>query len=249
MARRLQGRDRRFGAGAQGVAKGEAVGCAIRQGQPGGGLAALVAGAGPGCYQDDELSALVDAPLVREDGTPLSLELSHPTDYQLSEDVRTCRAYRDRVAEGWYAMSSRDMAQEAFFVRACGVIDALADSREPRVSYFHPKTAEQDLASMAAEALPFFGEGDGAAGAASLGELEARGDASAKTTPKGEWIIEREHTLTVIQPLAQADFTGDGVEDVLVYVHVRALDGTASTGMLAVLTKTAPDAPVRLTKL
>lgn len=224
----------------------------------------LVAGHQDACYKAKKVKELFDLPLVREDGTPVAVRLAHPTDFTLSEEVRTCRRYRELTAQDWFAETSLDMAQEAFFVRACGIFDALARAKEAKVSYFHARTAERDLMSMRAGALPGFGEApsDGASGGeaadaqaaspsdtATIGELEAQGLAAAKTAPNGEWIVERNGSLIVIQPVARADFDGDGAEDALVFIRVRAIGGTASTALLAILSKPAVDAPVEMTMM
>jgi len=207
----------------------------------------MLEGAEEGCYRAGDLARLSEAAVLGSDGRPMQLTLTHPTDDGASEAVSTCGEFASRSEQGWYAATSRDLAGEAFFTRACGMLAALSAAEPPRVSFFHEATAARDMASILASELPYFGERVGPdPGDATLGDLAERGLAKASETVEGVWVIEHDQTRLALQDLVAADFDGDGAEDRLVYVRIGPIGGSASAALIAILKKSGPDAQVRM---
>jgi len=190
-------------------------------------------GVGPGCYTTDEIRAFADLPVVGSGGEETTVMLSHPTDADAAPyDCATCRVYREMRYEGWYALTSRDMRREAYFVRACRLIEMLGDARPAEISYFGDGEASfDDIESVAAMAM--IGVAADASDASAAPEVIAGGD--------GEWRLVRGDATTVLQELSAADFDGDSIEDILVFAASAPVEGTARAVAVGLLRKIAAD--------
>lgn len=189
------------------------------------------------CYSRDGLSSLADAPVADINGDPVSMTMTHPTDFSIDPVVsRTCREYREMQFDGWYAPTSRDMRREAYFIRACGVLAALDDASPPKRSFFAEGglTAE-DVASLAA--------------AFRFGESEM---ADALTVEKGEahkWFISADSLSLTLQELANADFDNDGVEEILAFTTGAPEGGTAVFYDVGLIERDTEEAALTFTPL
>lgn len=196
----------------------------------------MIEGADKKCYAPSEIDALTDHSVLDNQGAPVDVELTHPTDVERApEKAATCRQYDKLADEGWYALSSRDMRREAYFKRACGVLDFLTHAKKPDVTYFKDGAlSETDVDSLAGTA-PFH-----------IGPSKEPGlsETTISKQPDGTWRLISDGDVALLQEIAHADFDGDGRGDMLVFVSVGAQGGTATASMAGLLQKAAASGPV-----
>lgn len=179
--------------------------------------------------------------VVTDAGGAATVRLSHPTDMQAAETVRNCAAWRARRAEGWYARAAADMRRELVFERACGALAALERAHAPARTHFHGGAlARGDVEAVAAAAPLRIG----------LAADEARsGPVAVEAEAPGAWRWSAGGQRVLLQEIAHADFNGDGLGDVLVFLAAAVEGGTASAGAVGIIEKTAEDAPARFAAL
>jgi hypothetical protein len=196
----------------------------------------LIEGADKKCYAPSEVAALADRAVLDDQGAPATVELSHPTDVaRAPQTAASCRQYEALAGEGWYALSSRDIRREAYFRRACAVLDLLEKARLPDVTYFEGGAlSEADVESLA-ETAPF-----------RIGPVEeaGAGETTISKEPDSAWRIASDGQIALLQEIAHADFDGDGRGDMLVFVAMRLEDGTATASMAGLLEKASASGPV-----
>lgn len=192
-------------------------------------------GVGKGCLSPDDILALWDAP-VFANGRSVEVELMHPSDLSVAAvECKTCRQYAERQWAGWYALTSRDMRREARFVFACGTLAWLDRARPARASYFiNGSPTNEEMQALGATLLLRIT--DGSALRDTGLEVEEQADAM--------WSLLTKDYAGRVQEIVNADFTGDGIEDLLVLLYSTPIEGTASVAAVAVLEKTMPNGPV-----
>lgn len=194
----------------------------------------FLSGAPPGCYAPQEIAALVSTPLRDASGEPAAVELSPPAGAQdATETARTCTDWRRLKSEGWYARSGRDMRREGWFERACGALAMLEKAGRADLSHFEGGMLSQKDMDALAEASMF-----------RIGEAQVAALTAARTGP-AEWRFVGGGQTVVIQEIAHADFSGDGLGDMLVFVTMRVDGGTASIGRTGYIEKTKASGPLR----
>ncbi|MEM9495037.1 MAG: hypothetical protein AAGA09_03460 [Pseudomonadota bacterium] len=187
-----------------------------------------------GCYDRDDVDRLRDLKLLSPSGAQITMMMAHPTDYDLEPaPCATCREYAASLAEGWYAPTTRDIRREAFFQRACGFIDMLATAEAPREPFFGGRDLSADDVEIIARAVAFGDPRDGQATSSAEKDQE---EAEAVQADDGRWTMNaRDERVLVVSELARADFDGDGVEDVLVFLTSGYEDGSARVVDLGLL--------------
>jgi hypothetical protein len=182
------------------------------------------------CMPRTRLMRADDTPLARKaaDGAarPAEVVLVHPEDLEKPEQaVRTCRVYAALKTEGWGPLSSADMANDAEFLRYCGLV-ALARIAEPaRTSVFKGDALTlSELGAVPADDWPALGETKAAAPVLSADPSEAR-----------RFFGDTETLIMRITDVATADFDGDGVAERLVHIAARARGGSAGFATFALL--------------
>lgn len=190
------------------------------------------------CLDRAELETLQDAPLINWEGEPVEVDLSDPGDASAEpKPSATCRQYKDMTKQGWYAMTSRDMRREAFFVRACSLLDLLEKAQPAKKSYFTDGSPTlEEMQALGPSAL------------LRLARAEAGGDVTVKKTGAAEWRLTSGEQSTILQEIANADFNGDGVEDILIFLY-GTTGGTARLAEAALLEKPARRAPVTVSPI
>jgi len=189
-----------------------------------------------GCYQKSDISDFQDRPVVDNDGNVVTYDLAHPTNHSAALlPCTTCREYREMNWMGWFAPSSREMRREAFFVRACGLLDVLADARQARETFFAADgLTKTGLATLSSNSVPQLNEA--VAGIGVSYEIASAGD--------GRWLFTSETQTVLVQEIAYADFDADGIEDALVFVAAGPDEGSARIYDVAVMTKLSQDGPL-----
>ena len=189
------------------------------------------------CFSRDELLALRDRPVVDMQGQPVAVSMSHPTDMSVpAEDCRTCRDYGEMSFDGWYALSSREMRREAYFVRACGLLAALANAQPASSTYFPNGSPEAEEVAKLARTMKF--------GEAGPGE-----DIHVEKEPGAIWRISSGQMKWQIHEIANADFDNDGVEEIMAFTVGAPEGGTASFYNAGLLEKDAAGAALAFTPL
>lgn len=200
-----------------------------------------------GCLRRADIAALRDAPLADNNARSLSVTLSHPNDSTMAPaEVRNCRDYQEKRWDGWYASSGRDMRRDAYFVRACGLLEMLMRAGPAAYSYI----AEAGLTAADYEALgadkllrlgadPAVSETDGVDAAA----------APQPETTGARWRLTVNGQVSQVQELALADFDGDEIAEMLVFLTNAPVGGSASLSAVALVEKDADTASAHLTVL
>lgn len=197
----------------------------------------LFEGVSAKCFSRDELLALRDRLVVDIEGRPVAVSMSHPTDMSVpAADCRTCRDYSEMSFDGWYALSSREMRREAYFVRACGILAALANAQPASSTYFSNGSPE-------AEEVALF------AGTMKLGEAGPSEDIHVEKAPGAIWHISSGDMNWRIHEIANADFDNDGVEEIMIFTAGAPEGGTAAFYNAGLLEKDAAGAALAFTPL
>lgn len=194
-----------------------------------------VEGAAGRCFTPDEAAMLAERPVLDDDGAPVSLSLSHPSDRSRELAIAdNCAAWRRLAAEGWFALSTREMRREAWFVRACGTLALLEGARLPRESHFaEGALTEADLRSLAGS------------GRFRIGPVSEGGSGEVAIDRDGAaWRLFAAGSRARLQEIAHADFNEDGRGDMLVFIVTQAEGGTATASAVGILDKPAAEGPV-----
>jgi hypothetical protein len=182
-----------------------------------------------------EVELLLDLPIGLGAVLPEGLELEDAEGAKLN--VRTCREYRDAVANHYYAATTFAIKMEAYFKRTLGVLSALCACRPAVRSYIRdPRVGICDLEHLPSAVLPLFGEITAAIEQnlrlhPTVGSLVAGGFAKVTSVSSGEVEVLFGHTLIHLREVLRADLDGDGIEDILVSAYIRADGGTFGAGI------------------
>ncbi|WP_375206593.1 hypothetical protein [Hyphococcus sp.] len=190
------------------------------------------------CFSRDDLLALRDRPVVDRQGGVVELSMSHPTDMSVPpETSRTCSDYREMSFDGWYALSSRDMRREAYFIRACGVLAALLEAQPARSSHFADGSPTAEAVAKLAGSMSF---GEANADAANLAVEKAS---------SAVWRISSDAMKIEIHEIANADFDNDGIEEILAFTAGAPEGGTAAFYEAGLIEKDTAGAALSFTPL
>lgn len=191
-----------------------------------------------GCLNPSQVAALWDKPVMMR-GEPAAIELTHPGDDSIeSVECRTCREYAERRRDGWYAKTSRDMRREAAFTYACETLSLLEQAAPARDSYFENGSPSIDDMQALAPIL-MLRLTDSTASETLEIDVERISDA--------DWRLSTTDHDGSVKEVANADFTGDGAEDVLIFLYGAPVDGTAVLSSVAILEKPSEAAEVSVT--
>jgi hypothetical protein len=173
---------------------------------------------------------------------PDGVELTGPNDE--NRTCRTCAEYDDAIKQGYYAFSSFDIRLASRFEQRCGMLRALAIAKSAAQSFVsNPRTSVLDLELLPAAFFPSL-EGH---------TLDLAGKSYQDLLSEQLVFVRRlsSNMLTVEQPggmgqtlieVTRADIDGDGIEDILLFEHCYATEGTMSTGGVRIVTRLAADA-------
>jgi len=193
----------------------------------------LVEGMSRQCLSAAQYEALRDRAVLAGDGRPVELNLASPA--AESRTVRSCAEYDAMRADGYYALTGADMRREEYFRRACGALELLVRATPARLSHFVGGRADaDDVRSMARNAA--FGLGETAGGASEVSQVG-----------EGVWKIAAVESQAMVFEIAHADFTGDGLGEILAYVSIGAAGGTARSGAIGFMEKPSAGGPCAFT--
>jgi len=192
----------------------------------------LVDGMTRNCMTPAQFESLRDRPVIDGAGQQVVVNLSSPNAARDAVAVRTCAEYDSMSGDGWYALTGADMRREAYFDRACGALTLLVKGHPARSSNFSDGAAdESEIRSLA--------EGD----AIAFGEIEASAPIGIESVDGGVWRITIGQGETMIYEISHADFTGDGVGEILAYLTTGPVGGDARAGTVGQIEKPSADGP------
>lgn len=192
----------------------------------------LVEGMTRSCLTGAQYEALRDRAVIGGDGAALEVNLAGPADAGAASVVRTCAEYDAMVAGGAYALSNADIRREEYFKRACGALALLVKARPAQATHFAGGEADAaDVRSMANADAISFGEASPAA-AVDVAEVD-----------DGVWKVRIGQGETMVFEIAHADFTGDGVGEILAYLSTGPTGGTARVGSIGFMEKPSAGGP------
>ncbi len=190
----------------------------------------LVDGMTQDCLTAAQYAALRDRPVIDADGAPVELSLTGPQ--AGARVVRNCVEYDALRVEEWYAESGADMRREEYFLRACGALALLVKADPARSTHFAGGKADvADVRSIARER------------AFSIGEDADGRPAEVSKVEDGVWKVASPANEAVVYEIAHADFTGDGLGEILAYVSIGAVGGTARGGSIGLMEKPSAGGP------
>lgn len=158
--------------------------------------------------------------------------------------VRTCKEYDAAIGEGFYARTNIDIKLSVYFEHQCGLLKALEVATTPGTSFIaDPRVGVADLHLIPFSMFPQYGV-----------EREHENSATTYQTKidDGTLVVRRlrQNTLCVEEPegmgqqlieVARADFSGDGIEDILLFEYCYATHGTLGFGGIKILTRKGPE--------
>lgn len=195
-------------------------------------------GADARCYARSELLELRDRPVIDQDGQKVVVAMSDSDDAAAAPaQYSTCRDYDAARRADRYARTTREMRREAYFIRACGALELLLRARPAETSHF------ADGSPSAAEMTALSEDG-----LLRLGPDPAPVPADIEKTGPAEWRIDYADQRVMLQEIANADFDGDGVEEILAFLLAAPQNGTASVSAVALIEKDSADGPATLTR-
>ncbi|MEL6791166.1 MAG: hypothetical protein AAFO78_11430 [Pseudomonadota bacterium] len=201
-----------------------------------------------GCYTKDKLGDLAKEDLLNRRGDRVEVIMTSPPEAaESSDNCRTCEDYNRMRRLGWFALSGRDQRREAFFQRACGLLNYLEKATPPASTNFAVGNIDADaLAALApGTLLRLSGRAPGATG----GDVPvAAASTSVRWAEEAEgYVITSEDQTVVIQPLVHADFDGDKLGDVLAYTRTQMNEGSAFAGTIGYFSRPEAEGPVTFT--
>lgn len=201
----------------------------------------FIAGDQSGCHARSDFSQWRKRPINDPSSGELRMTMSSPRDASMpTKEVRTCREFSERKYDGWFAMTSRDMRREAFFVRACGVIEMLAKSRTADVSYFENDTVSTgDVATISADQFVRLGSDP----------ATTPGNPDIEKTGAGAWRVSVSGQTSYFNEIAALDFDEDGILEILAFFSAGPDAATARISQLVLLEKDTMDVQVSVTPL
>ena len=190
------------------------------------------------CYARPELATLFNAPVLGAGRASASVKMSPPDDTASPADAapsRTCNDYLTARRDGWFALASADQRREAYFIRACGALSLMLEAAPAEESHFDGGSPAPE------EMLAFHREGRFA-----IGERVDLPAADVVMTGRDgpQWTFRLGEQAAAVEEIANADFDADGIEEILVFVRIAPLGGTAAFYESGLLHKDGPAAPL-----
>ncbi len=208
------------------------------------------------CYSGAILPQLYKRDIIDNQGNSVIVTMSSPpASSEASDNCRTCNDYLRMTRLGWFALTNRDQRREEFFYRACGMLEYLEKGEKAEQSFFSSSTLNEiDAGAINRASLPQLSVSESGATANGNENVDqevgsSRQGETLRQSGDGSWKLSMRTALgtqhLTIQPLSRADFNGDSVEDILVFIHAGLEQGTAINGTLGLLTKTSSDGAVQ----
>ncbi len=196
-----------------------------------------------GCYSNKEIADLYDRDLVNERGASVTVQMTSPPEApQAFDNCRTCSDYNRMRRLGWFALTGRDQRREEFFGRACAMLDFLNKAADSQETYFaQSRLVSQDIEKIPTKSLIQFSAWPNAESGDFSPEEQINRTNSEAPDENGNWVVKLDEQWLIIQPLAHADFDGDGIGDMLVFMRTQLDDASAFASSVGYLSKFSDD--------
>lgn len=166
------------------------------------------------------------------------------------KDVRTCREWVEAVRDGYYAVSTYDIKEEALFKNVYSLVVALAQAKTPEKSYISDlKASIANFDLLPVDLLPTIDPDR----YEELQHFKATGIRISDLINQGRVKIISSSPLSLtlhydymglhLYEILRADLNNDGIEDVLIGDYAWAIGGTLGAGSPVVLTRLGADQP------
>ena len=194
-----------------------------------------------------DVERLLDTMIEVNRGLESGLELVHDDDSKMV--VRTCREYEKALEDGFYPYTTYAIKMASDFEIPLAVFKAVQRSVVPENTFIRqPRVSVTDLHLMPTTLAPGLSWGSGGDDAEassrekSLQGLVDVGRLRIRRAGKGAVVLEDEGAGCLYTELMRADITGDGNEDILVFVYDYATQGTFGAGSTSILSWGSEDA-------
>jgi len=160
--------------------------------------------------------------------------------------VSTLRAYREAMAQGFFAVTGYAMAMEAqYFERPLVLLNVIAAAQYPELSHMEsPRLGLCDLDRLPATLLfvteemtsdPAFEGQRAALEGKTIHDLISSGEATVRSVSSQHLQIEHAHGLTYLLELMRADTNADGLEELVLHRGGGPVGGTYSSARVMAL--------------
>ena len=170
-------------------------------------------------------------------------------------EVRTCREWAEASRDGYYALTTYDLKEEAFFKRVYSLIVALAQAKIPKYKYISDqKVSIANFDLLPVTLLPVLSS----EGVKELKRFESEGIHISDLINQGRVKIVSSSPLSLtlhydymglnMKEILRADLNDDGIEELLIGSYEWALGGTYGAGSTLVLARMGKDQNFTLAK-
>ncbi len=193
-----------------------------------------------------EISELRDKPVwLRGNDHLQGAELRNEKDE--TRTVRTCHEYEQARADGFFAYSTFEITIATFFVHDCGLLNALTKATKPSRSFVaSPRVGVADLDLLPESMFPNparrIDEKPNTANEQSYQDLVSAGTLVVEVVKQNRLVVNDSGMMQLLIEVARADFTGEGLEQLLVLEYSRSMVGTLRWGTVLILSRTSKDA-------
>lgn len=158
--------------------------------------------------------------------------------------VKTCREFQEAIESGYHPETTFGIKVSSHFVQMSGLLRHLQVAASPLVSFLeNPRVGIVDLTLLPFSLFPILGDESG-----ETSEQYSYQDKVADGTiiingvrQNSLWVQEPEGMGQHLVEVVRADFTGDGIEDILLFEYCYATHGTLGYGGIRILTRKAQD--------
>jgi hypothetical protein len=178
-----------------------------------------------------------------------SLRLTHPKNMSSSLTIVSCADYLPRHAGGWYALTQRDMTKETRFTRTCGTLLTLSKAKAASHSFIPTNKGLNQLEHLPSSLLMYLSERQQPPPGTSISDMIEQGRCEVIERGANKLRLRFQNMTATYETLARADFDGDTIEDLFVYVTARAEGGSAVVSENFILQRTKANAPYKVSLL
>ncbi len=171
------------------------------------------------------------------------VSLTNLSDENAKIFVQTCKEYDDAIKAGYYARTNFDMKMSVFFEHQCGLLNSLRTASMPEQSFIgDPRVGIVDLNFIPYDLFPnTVDKEENRISVQSYQDKVDDGTMIVKRTSQNTLVVEDECMGQQLVEVARADFTGDGFEDILLFVYCYAIGGSLGFGGNCILTRRTAD--------
>jgi cation transport regulator ChaC len=161
--------------------------------------------------------------------------------------VRTCAEYNAALRAGFYPRTTFDMSMATFFVRQCGLLNALDGAMIADRSFLsEPLVGITDLQLIPFAFFPVLERPPEPPPLETYQDMLDKGNLVVKRVKQNSLAVESGGMGQHLIEVARADFNGDGVEEILVYEYCYAIGGTLRWASMRLLSRHSHNDPFEI---